>query len=105
MDLFEVFESHCLQLGVIDILIKDFITLCSDVNHSPNNFLLNVESVEAEVAKLLGEIMWWDRNHCEVGDRWRRLLGREVKVSSNEVPVLLFHVLVENDLVHSSREV
>ena len=49
--------------------------------------------------------MWRNRNHCEMRHRWRQLFRRKVQVSSDQIPIFLFHVFVKNDLVHSSCKV
>ena len=105
LDLFEVFEAHGLELGVVDFLGEHFVALGLDVDHGVDHFFLHVERVEAEVRELLGEVVRRDRDHGEVRHGRGRLLRGQLQVARDEVAALLLHVHVEDDLVHRAREV
>jgi hypothetical protein len=109
--LFKFLDSHCLtvKLHVEDSAIPvDQVAFLTDLDHGADNFVLDEEGVEAEVRKLVGEVVVWDLDLTEMGHLfWGRRFGKEQVGGYHVFPVFIrhLHCFFHYDLVHGALEV
>jgi len=60
--------------------------------------------VEAEIAELFWEVVWWNSDHTHLRSWWLHLLFWEHKRSTDEIWSISLKMLVEDDLVHGLGE-
>ena len=80
LDLLKFLDTQCLSLNrhVVDVVVLEkLVAFGSDVHHSLDYFFLNEKRVEAEIRKLLWEVVVRDGNHTKLGNlaggrlRWK----------------------------------
>ncbi len=106
MDLLKFVDFHSFgHIWVENIFLRDVVAFLSDLLLGTDYFVLDLKSAEAELAKLLREVVWRDLYHSEKGRFLSLWNWREFQLSSDQVVILTKNVLVEDDLVHSFSEI
>jgi hypothetical protein len=106
LDLVELVDLHSLgDVRVENILCCNLVTLLADLLLSSDDLILDLEGLAAEFRELLGEVVWWDRDHTKERSHLFGYLGREVQLTGDQVGTLGIQVFVEDDLVHCLCEV
>lgn len=65
-----------------------------------NDFILILESIEAELRELLREIMRRNGDHPKVWGFLYSRLGRKLEIACDQLVASLLQVLVKDDLIH-----
>jgi len=108
LDLVELVNTQCLgDVGVVDVTVGRLVALLVDLLLGSDDFLLDLESLEAVLRESLGKgiTRLRDADHTKVRSQLLRLWGRQMQLSSDQVRAFLVEMLVEDDVVHRLGEV
>jgi hypothetical protein len=106
LNLLELVNLHCLgDVGVVDIFGGNIIALLSDLLLSADNLIVAGKRVETEGGEYFVEVVLWNPDHAEVGGGLLLWGWGKVKLTGDEVVLLVGAVLVEDDLVHGLGKV